>query len=79
MCTNISVMVSFMVVVETTRFHTAYKEYMEGVIGGTYKMIVKGRKKPFRTLSQQIVQVAWHADCNYIGWHFCLWYCLARK
>ncbi|KMZ55356.1 exopolysaccharide Pel transporter PelG [Dorea sp. D27] len=56
MFTNISVMVSFMVVVET-RFHNAYKEYMEGVIGGTYKMIVKARKKLFRTLSQQIIQV----------------------
>ena len=56
MFTNISVMVSFMGVVET-RFHTAYKEYMEGVIGGTYKMIAKGRKKLFRTLSQQIIQV----------------------
>ncbi|BDF04970.1 exopolysaccharide Pel transporter PelG [[Clostridium] hylemonae] len=56
MFTNISVMISFMVVVET-RFHNAYKEYMEGVIGGTYKMIVKARKKLFRTLSQQIIQV----------------------
>ncbi|MDD3221588.1 MAG: exopolysaccharide Pel transporter PelG [Lachnospiraceae bacterium] len=56
MFTNIFVMVSFLVVVET-RFHTTYKEYMEGVIGGTYKMIIKARKKLFRTLSQQIIQV----------------------
>lgn len=56
MFTNISAMVSFTVVVET-RFHTAYKEYMEAVIGGTYKMIAKGRRKMFRTLSQQIIQV----------------------
>lgn len=56
MFTNISVMISFTVVVET-RFHNAYKEYMEGVIGGTYKMIAKARKKLFRTLSQQVIQV----------------------
>ena len=40
MFTNISAMVSFTVVVET-KFHTTYKNYMEAVIGGTYRMIIK--------------------------------------
>lgn len=56
MFTNIFVMVSFTVVVET-RFHNAYKEYMEGVIGGTYKRIEVSKKKLFRTLTQQIGQI----------------------
>lgn len=56
MLTNIFIMVVFTVSVET-KFHTAYKEYMEAVLGGTYKMLVKGRKKMFRTLSQQIGQI----------------------
>ena len=56
MFTNISVMVLFTVMVET-RFHSAYKEHMEAVIGGTYKMIEKSKKKLFRTLTQQIGQI----------------------
>jgi len=56
MFTNISAMVSFTVVVET-KFHTTYKEYMEAVLGGTYKMIMKSKKAMFRTLSQQIGQI----------------------
>ena len=56
MFTNIFVMVSFTVVVET-RFHNVYKEHMEAVLGGTYKMIVKSKKKLFRTLTQQISQI----------------------
>jgi len=56
MFTNISAMVSFTVVVET-KFHTTYKDYMEAVIGGTYRMIIKNKKSMFRTLSQQIGQI----------------------
>lgn len=56
MFTNISTMISFTVVVET-KFHTTYKNYMESVIGGTYRMIIKNKKSMFRTLSQQIAQV----------------------
>lgn len=56
MMTNIFIMVVFTVSVET-KFHTAYKAYMEAVLGGTYKMVSKGRKKLFRTLSQQMGQI----------------------
>lgn len=56
MFTNISTMVSFTVVVET-KFHTTYKDYMESVIGGTYRMIVKSKRSMFRTLAQQIAQI----------------------
>lgn len=56
MFTNISIMISFMIVVET-KFHVSYKDYMEAVIGGTYRMIIKNKKSMFRVLSQQIAQV----------------------
>lgn len=56
MFTNISTMILFTVVAET-RFHEAYQDYMESIIGGTYKAIQKNKKIMFRTLSQQIGQV----------------------
>ena len=56
MFTNISTMVSFTVVVET-KFHSTYKAYMESVIGGTYRMIIKSKRSMFRTLAQQIAQI----------------------
>lgn len=56
MFTNVFVMVSFTVVAET-RFHEVYKEFMESVLGNTYKVITKNKRKLFRTLTQQIGQI----------------------
>ena len=56
MFTNISTTVIFTVLAET-RFHETYQDYMEGVIGATYKVIQKNKKIMFRTLSQQFGQV----------------------
>ena len=56
MFTNVFVMVSFTVVAET-RFHEVYKDFMESVLGNTYKIISKNRRKLFRTLTQQIGQI----------------------
>ncbi|MBQ9624470.1 MAG: exopolysaccharide Pel transporter PelG, partial [Clostridia bacterium] len=54
--TNISMLIGFIYMVEN-RFHKSYRECMEGVAGGTYRMIEKSKKKMFRTIYQQISQV----------------------
>ena len=56
MFTNISTTIIFTVIAET-RFHETYQDYMESVIGGTYRHIDKNKRIMFRTLSQQLEQV----------------------
>lgn len=56
MFTNISTMVLFTVLAET-RFHDAYQNYMQAIIGATYNRIQVYKKIMFRTLSQQMVHV----------------------
>lgn len=56
MFTNITATVIFTVIAET-HFHGTYQDYMESVIGGTYRTIQKNKKIMFRTLSQQLGQV----------------------
>lgn len=56
MFTNISTTIIFTVIAET-RFHETYQDYMESVIGGTYRKIQKTKSIMFRVLSQQLGQV----------------------
>lgn len=56
MFTNISTMVLFTVIAET-RFHDAYQNYMQAVIGATYSRIQLYKRRMFRTLSQQMIHV----------------------
>lgn len=56
MFTNISTTIIFTVIAET-RFHETYQDYMESVIGGTYRKIQKTKTIMFRVLSQQLGQV----------------------
>ena len=56
MFTNISTTIIFTVIAET-RFHETYQDYMEAVIGGTYRKIQKTKTVMFRVLSQQLGQV----------------------
>ncbi len=54
--TNISTSVTFTILAET-RFHETYHDYMQAVIGGTYRLIDKNDKIMFRTLSQQLSHI----------------------
>ncbi len=56
MFTNISTTIIFTVIAET-RFHESYQDYMESVIGGTYRKIQKQKRIMFRVMSQQLGQV----------------------
>jgi polysaccharide biosynthesis protein PelG len=56
MFTNISATVIFTVIAET-HFHEVYQDFMEAVIGGTYRLIQKNKRIMFRTLSTQLGQV----------------------
>lgn len=56
MFTSISVTVIFIVQIETN-FSNYYREYTESVIGGTYKLIEKAKKRMFRMLGQQIINI----------------------
>ena len=56
MFTNIYLSVSFVVMVET-RFHMAYKEYMESILGGTHRVMDKTKLKMFRIMRQQMEQM----------------------
>lgn len=56
MFTNISTTIIFTVLAET-RFHETYQDYMEAVIGGTYRKIQKTKRIMFKGLSQQLGQV----------------------
>lgn len=56
MFTNISTMVLFTVIAET-RFHDAYQNYMQAVIGATYGRIRMYKQILFRTLSGQMIHV----------------------
>ena len=56
MFTNLSTTIIFTVIAET-RFHESYQDYMEAVIGGTYRKIQKNKRIMFRVMSQQLGQV----------------------
>ena len=56
MFTNLSTTIIFTVIAET-RFHEAYQDYMESVIGGTYRKMQKNKRIMFRVMSQQLGQV----------------------
>lgn len=56
MFTNVSTMVLFTVIAET-RFHDAYQNYMQAIIGASYSQIQLYKRTTFRKLSQQIIQI----------------------
>ncbi len=56
MFSNISTTIIFIVMAET-QFHDEYQQYMQSVIGGTYRLIQKNKNVMFRTLAQQILRL----------------------
>ncbi len=56
MFSNISTSIIFIVMAET-QFHDEYQNYMQSVIGGTYRLILKNKNVMLRTLGQQILRL----------------------
>ncbi len=56
MFSNISTTIIFIVMAET-EFHDLYQQYMQAVIGGTYRLLDKNKSVMFRTLYQQLLRL----------------------